>query len=103
MTPIRWVEEADEVRLILPADLDLPMAQMLLDGVRHAFASPRAIRIEAEGVERVSTACVQILLSATQQAAERAITLIIVRPSAALTEICEDLGLSDWLKQWSPS
>jgi chemotaxis protein CheX len=103
VTPIRWMEEADEVRIGLPADLDLPMAQMLLDSLRHAFSTPRALRIEAEGVERVSTACVQILLAATQQATERGVVLVIVRPSAALSEICDDLGLADWLKQWSAS
>lgn len=103
VSAIRWSEDTDLVRLGLPADLDLPMAQTLVDSLRHAFASARAIRIDAEAVERISTACVQALVAASNQSAENGVTFAIVQPSVVVVEACEDLGLSAWLKQWSGS
>jgi len=103
VTGIRWIEEADQIRLGLPADLDLPMAQTLLDALRHALNTPRAIRVDAEAVERVSTACAQILVAASRSAVERGVNFAIIHPSDALVELCADIGLADWLRRWSAS
>lgn len=103
MTPIRWVEETDQVRLGLPTDLDLPMAQPLVDSLRLAFSQPRAVRVDASEVERVSSASVQVLLAASIQASEHGTAFVIARPSESFTEMCATLGLADWLKQWSAS
>ncbi len=103
MELIRWNEEAGRVQVGLPPDLDLPMAQPLVDSLRHAFAVGDTIEILAEGVERLSTACIQALLVASRTAAESRQTFAIVGPSAAFVEACGDLGLADWLKQWRRS
>ncbi len=100
MALIKWSEEDGRVRLGLPSDLDLPMAQPLVDSLRHAFTVGDRIEILAEGVERVSTACLQALLAGARTAVEGHQNFAIVAPSAPFVEACDDLGLSDWLKQW---
>lgn len=101
MTGIRWIEETDRIGIGLPADLDLPMAQTLLDASRHALSTPRAIRVDAEAVERMSTACAQILVAASRSAVERGVEFAIIHPSDALVAFCADIGLADWLRRWS--
>lgn len=103
MTLIKWSEEGGQVRIGLPSDLDLPMAQPLVDSLRHGFATSDTVTVQADGVERISTACVQALLVASRHAAEQGATFAIAQPSEVLGEACDDLGLSPWLKQWSQS
>lgn len=109
MTLIKWSEEDGQVSLGLPSDLDLAMAQPLVDSLRHGLgtaggaAGAGTVVVQADAVERVSTACVQALLAASRQAADKGQTFIIAQPSEVLAEACDDLGLSAWLKQWSQS
>lgn len=103
MTLIKWSEEAGEVRLGLPSDLDLAMAQPLVDSLRHGLGTSEKVLVQADGVERVSTACVQALLAASRHAEGAGQTFVIATPSEVLAEACDDLGLTAWLKQWSQS
>ncbi|WP_448189311.1 STAS domain-containing protein [Azospirillum sp. sgz301742] len=103
VTLIKWSEEAGQVRLGLPSDLDLAMAQPLVDSLRHGFGTSTDVLVQADAVERISTACVQALLAASRQAVDAGQTFIIAQPSEVLAEACDDLGLSAWLKQWSRS
>ncbi|WP_431858371.1 STAS domain-containing protein [Azospirillum sp.] len=103
MTLIKWSEEAGQVRLGLPSDLDLAMAQPLTDSLRHGLGTSNDVLVHADAVERVSTACVQALLAASRHAGQSGQSFIIAKPSEALAEACDDLGLSAWLKQWSQS
>ncbi|WP_042695076.1 STAS domain-containing protein [Azospirillum sp. B506] len=101
MSLIKWTEEDDgRVRLGLPSDLDLPMAQPLLDSLRAAFKASVDVTVQADTVERISAACIQALVVASRDAAEQGIFFAILRPSEILAEACEDLGLAGWLKQW---
>ena len=101
MTLIKWSDEGGPVRLGLPSDLDLAMAQPLLDSLRTGFGASDTVVADASAVERVSTACIQALLAASRHATEQNRTFAIAQPSEVLTEACEDLGLAPWLKQWS--
>ena len=101
MTLIKWSEEAGRVRLTLPSDLDLPMAQPLLDSLRAAFAASADVTVLADAVERVSAACVQTLVVATQDSAARNAAFFLASPSESFTDACDDLGLQGWLTQWS--
>lgn len=103
MSLIKWSEEGGQVRLGLPGDLDLAMAQPLLDSLRHALSAGGDVAVLADGVERVSTASVQALLAASRAAAEAGVRFAILRPSEVLVETCDDLGLAGWLKLWSQS
>ncbi len=101
MALIDWNEDEGRVRLGLPPDLDLPMAQPLVDSLRHAFAVGDSVEVLADKVERVSTACIQALLVASRTATESHQKFAITSPSPALSDVCVDLGLTEWLKQWS--
>ncbi|CAO3416817.1 STAS domain-containing protein [Azospirillum doebereinerae] len=101
MTLIKWSEDGGRVRLGLPSDLDLPMAQPLLDSLRAGFAASADVTVQADAVERVSAACVQALVVASRDASGRGAAFAVAGPSEVLTEACEDLGLAAWLKQWS--
>ncbi|MBY6260560.1 STAS domain-containing protein [Azospirillum sp. 412522] len=102
MSLIKWTEGDDgRIRLGLPSDLDLPMAQPLLDSLRAAFKASADVTVQADAVERLSAACIQALVVAARDAAEQGISFAILRPSEILAEACEDLGLAGWLKQWS--
>ena len=104
MTLIKWSEDAGQARLGLPSDLDLAMAQPLVDSLRHGLGTTTGtVVVQADAVERVSTACVQALLAASRHAADKGQTFIIAQPSEVLAEACDDLGLTAWLKQWSQS
>lgn len=102
MSLIKWTEGDDgRIRLGLPSDLDLPMAQPLLDSLRAAFKASADVTVQADAVERLSAACIQALVVAGRDAAEQGISFAILRPSETLAEACGDLGLGGWLKQWS--
>jgi len=103
VTLIKWSEENGRVHLGLPGDLDLAMAQPLVDSLRHGLGTSDAVTVQADAVERVSTACVQALVAASRHASESGQSFIIAQPSEVLAEACDDLGLSAWLKQWSQS
>lgn len=98
---IKWSEEGGRVRLGLPSDLDLPMAPALVESLRRALAESDGVDVVCDGVERVSTACLQALLAASRQATTgRHPLFAIVSPSEGLVEACADLGLADWLNHW---
>ncbi|WP_029008613.1 STAS domain-containing protein [Azospirillum halopraeferens] len=101
MSLIGWSEEDGRVCLGLPGDLDLPMAQPLADSLRAAFARDGAVVVRAGAVERLSTACVQALMVASRHAGEQGRVFVVEHPSEVMAETCGDLGLADWLKQWS--
>lgn len=98
---IKWTEEAGQITLGLPGDLDLPMAPALVDSLRHAFAVGDSIMVLADAVERISTACIQALVAAGRHATDHSQRFAIVAPSETVIEACSDLGLESWLKQWS--
>ncbi|MBP2300148.1 STAS domain-containing protein [Azospirillum picis] len=101
MSLIRWSELDGRVGLDLPGDLDLPMAQPLVDSLRAAFKASGDVTVRADSVERVSAACIQALVVASRDAAERGAAFALAAPSQTLLDACEDLGLAAWLNRWS--
>ncbi|CAK0759208.1 STAS domain-containing protein [Azospirillaceae bacterium] len=101
MSLIKWNEENGQVRLGVPSDLDLPMAAPLVDSLRHAFNVGESVVVLADAVERVSSACIQALIVASRYSVESGQKFKVLSPSASLVEACADLGVADWLKQWS--
>ncbi|CAO3414712.1 STAS domain-containing protein [Azospirillum endophyticum] len=101
MSLIKWTEDDGRVRLGLPSDLDLPMAQPLLDSLRAAFKASADVTVQAEAVERISAACIQALVVAARDAAGRGAAFAVATPSEIFAEACGDLGLAAWLTQWS--
>jgi anti-anti-sigma regulatory factor len=56
--------------------------------------------IDASAVDRLSTPCVQILLSAVQHMEQHGISFVIRSPSDAFVTAFDDLGLFSYLMKW---
>jgi anti-anti-sigma regulatory factor len=79
--------------IVLPAQLDLtaaePLHQKLLDRAR----SGDPLVVSAAGVERVSTAVVQVLLAAAVEVRSRGAAFQLRDPSPELAAALADLGV----------
>jgi chemotaxis protein CheX len=80
----------------LPAILDLPIAAELRDTLLDALARDSAadVVLRAGAVERMSTACVQVVLAAASGFGGAARRLEVEGPSAAMTTTFNHLGLT---------
>jgi anti-anti-sigma regulatory factor len=80
----------------LPAVLDLPAAADLRDTLLDALArdSGAEVALKAAGVERVSTACVQVVLAAAAGFTAAARHIEIDAPSEAVLTTFRQLGLA---------
>lgn len=101
MTGMSWQQDENGMRLVLPEELDLSMAPDLAARLREGLLKDGALRLDGAGVASISTACIQLLLAATREAATRKDRLVIVSPSPAFEDAAADLGLRDWLNDWS--
>lgn len=86
--------------LTLAAALDLRAAAPLKQNLARALAANAPVTLDAHAVQRMSTACIQLLVAfgAGMQAAGQAVTL--ARPSRPFAEAFEMLGLSPVISQW---
>jgi anti-anti-sigma regulatory factor len=89
------------ITLTLPGDMGLAAAPALADALRHAFTAESEIRVAASAVERVSSAAIQALVAASRLAAVGGQRFTVAGASEILSESCADLGLDDWLVEWS--
>ena len=80
--------------MTLPAILDITHAASFLEEAKHASAY-ESLTLDANAVERITTPCLQILLSlqATVEKAGGAVTYS--SPSDAFTHAVATLGLTD--------
>ncbi|HYE01412.1 MAG TPA: STAS domain-containing protein [Alphaproteobacteria bacterium] len=101
MAVIQWNTEAEGVALTLPADLDFAAAPALADALRQALALSERVTVDGAAVGRPGTACLQALVAASRQADAGGAGFAVLRPSPALREACDDLGLGGWLDRWS--
>lgn len=80
--------------------LDISKAADLRDLLADALAKHQAISIDASAVERITSPCVQVLLS-TAMLLEKNSLPFYLNPSEAMQEAFSLLGLSTTLEQWS--
>lgn len=80
----------------LPAVLDLPAAEPFCRSLRDALML-EALDLDGSAVERVTTPCLQLLISASMSAAAQGVAFRISAPSPALRAAVADLGLGDLL------
>ena len=80
----------------LPGVVDLPSSAELRDILLDALARDSAadVVLKAGGVERLSTACVQVILAATAGFKGAARRFEVETPSNAVTEAFAQLGLA---------
>jgi anti-anti-sigma regulatory factor len=78
----------------LPASLDLTAADRLHGQLQDRLGRGEALLIEGGDVERVSTACVQVLVAAAASAREAGLAFRLAPASDILRHAVSDLGLA---------
>lgn len=83
------------LEILLPSAMDLAAASELRDTLLDALARDTAaeLALDASGVERIATACVQVIVSAAQGFTAAARRLEIERASEPFTAAFRHLGL----------
>ncbi len=90
----------------LPAELSLPtVAQVRGDLLAWLDAAPAdgPLRVDAQRVDEVDAAGVQLLLSLAASLAARGRSLRLVAPSAPLVSACQALGAGGLVTDQEPS
>lgn len=88
---------AEHGALRLPAALDLICADTLHSDLLARLSRDETLVVEGGAVERVSTACVQLLVAARVAAAARGQSFRLAGASDALRQAVDDLGVADAL------
>ena len=91
----------DSRYLELPQCLDLRSAVQLKAVLSEALAIGAPLTVDASSVERLSTACVQILIAFAKAAREAGQGLIFQRPSNAFVGVFASLGLRHEMNNWA--
>lgn len=100
MQPFAISAVITETHFALHSLLDMKAARPLKEQLQAALKVGRPVVIDASLVERVSTACVQILSAFALTAAEAGTPVKLVLPSQSLRDAFESLGLGASLQQW---
>lgn len=100
MEPFAITKSDDATQLALVASMDLRTAEPLLHSFHEIMAAGGKVVIDASAVERLSTPCVQILLSAAQHMEQHSIPFVVKSPSDAFVSAFDDLGLFSFLMKW---
>lgn len=90
----------DGVHLALTASMDIRAAEPLLHAMQEAAGSGAKVVVDASVVDRLSTPCVQVLLSGLQQMEEAGTPFVIKSPTDAFVSAFDDLGLFSYLMKW---
>lgn len=94
-------ETSGRFEIQLPAVLDLPSAADLRDVLRDALLRDTAadVVMRAAGVERASTAAVQVILAAAASYGDATRRLVVDAPSPAMAMAFSQLGLAGDLER----
>lgn len=96
----RILSRADRSHCDLGVTLDLRAAQSLKAALLRAVAKQRHLTLDASMVERLSSACVQLLLATGVALKAAGLSLTLQNPSETFTDSFNDLGLQPVLEQW---
>lgn len=92
---------AERVRIPLPAALNTSDSASLRATLIEAAKKGLTVAIDAADVERMSTACIQVLLSAGKTYQDQGTDFVLSRPSDAFIADFNDLGLFSILMGWT--
>ncbi len=84
----------------LPEIMDIVGAEEFLGQLKDMNNSGVDIVLDGNNIERLTTPCVQLMLSASVTAESNGVSFIVKNPSDVMFEVFEDIGLSDRLAQW---
>ncbi|SOD90210.1 STAS domain-containing protein [Caenispirillum bisanense] len=93
--------DGDRAVVTLPGTLDNGVAAPLKEAFLEALAAGKPVlAVEAGAVERLSTACIQVLIAAGRAAAEAGREFVVMRPGEPLIAAFDDLGLFSVMMGW---
>lgn len=88
------MQDSSETLSALPADCGIAQAEALRDRLAPLRTMEAPVRLDASAVERISTACLQLLVALFRERAEAGYSSALQTPSAPLAEAVAWLGLS---------
>ena len=89
--------QQQDAALVLATSLDRLAAAPLCRTLQERLLAGEPLTLDGSGVERVSTAAIQVLVAASRSAASHDIAFRLDGASGALTEALADLGLAGTL------
>lgn len=92
--------EGDRRVIHLPGTLDNGVAPALKDAFAEAMAAGGTVAVDAAAVERLSTACVQVLVAGARAVVAGGGAFVLARPAEALINAFDDLGLFPVMMTW---
>lgn len=87
--------------LRFPSALDLRAAKPLKAALTEALARSLPVTLDASSVDRISTACVQILIGFVAAARTGSLAVTFHRPSPPFLSAFEKLGLAAVVGDWN--
>lgn len=94
------VENEQATVTLLPI-LDMSAAESLLEALRSCVSGQSHFVLDAAAVERISTPCIQVLMAAAFKIEKNGGRLSIKNITPTFERGMRELGLSDYLKNWS--
>lgn len=88
------------MRYALRPILDMRASRDLKRDLQMILATRSACVVEAQGVERLSTACIQVLIAFLGAAKRDALTVTLLRPSQAFVRAFDELGVPALNAHW---
>lgn len=96
------VQDSPEMRTALPADCGIAQAEALRGQLTELREIDAPLQLDASAVERVSSACLQLLVALFRERAEAGRRSVLQAPSAPLADAVAWLGLSAFLPIAAP-
>lgn len=93
--------EDDLCRVALPGILDIPAAADLRDAVLEAVEPEMTVILRSDAVEQVTTPGIQVLIAVAEHVERRKAKFKMAKPSDALIDGFNELGLFPELMAWS--
>lgn len=90
----------EAVRLELTPILDIRVSEEFRESFVAAISFQKKIVIDASGVERMSTPCVQVILAARKAIEEAGLECALYQPSEVFVDAFNELGLFPELMKW---
>ena len=100
-TNFRVLARGDKTYCNLGTSLDLRAATPLKAAMLRALDKQQPLTLDASSVERLSTACIQLLVACGLAFKTAGHALVIDAPTEMFSEAFADLGLQLELQQWT--
>ena len=88
------------MRYALRPVLDMRASRDLKRDLQMILTIRSACAVEAERVERLSTACIQVLIAFVAAAKREALTVTLLRPSQAFVRAFDEIGVPALSAYW---